>query len=277
MNRIYYFSSTGNTLAAAREFAAKLGDTELLSIADLDRAEEVDLSGADTVGIFFPVYCFGLPGIVQKFISRIVKGSGKYVYSLCTCGGMKGSAAYILEALLKERGIKLAISFSLTMPSNYIPRSIPPTQNRMEKLFAKASRDIVYAVRAVKKRKTEELLHVFPFDVFGDAVAQKAVAFLSNYDRYFWVTDKCDACGLCEKICPDSNIIMMNGIPTWHGHSVPQDHGETQTLPPSRHYGRRHDPEDLPLRRRRHHEQRLNPNHYDAHEHTRVPRQARFR
>ena len=218
MNRIYYFSSTGNTLAAAREFAAKLGNTELLSIADLDRAEDVDLSGADTVGIFFPVYCFGLPGIVQKFISRIVKGSGKYVYSLCTCGGMKGSAAYILEALLKERDVKLAISFSLTMPSNYIPRSIPPTANRMEKLFAKASRDIVYAVRAVKKRKTEELLHVFPFDVFGDAVAQKAVAFLSTYDRYFWVTDKCDACGLCEKICPASNIIMMNGIPTWHGH-----------------------------------------------------------
>ncbi|MBR5680773.1 MAG: EFR1 family ferrodoxin, partial [Clostridia bacterium] len=123
MNRIYYFSSTGNTLAAAREFAAKLGDTELISIADLDRAGEVDLSDAETAGIFFPVYCFGLPGIVQKFISRIVKGSGKYVYSLCTCGGMKGSAAYILEALLKERDIKLAISFSLTMPSNYIPRS----------------------------------------------------------------------------------------------------------------------------------------------------------
>ena len=74
MNRIYYFSSTGNTLAAAREFAAKLGDTELISIADLDRADEVDLSGADTVGIFFPVYCFGLPGIVQKFI-RVITGS----------------------------------------------------------------------------------------------------------------------------------------------------------------------------------------------------------
>ena len=172
MNRIYYFSSTGNTLAAAREFAAHLGDTELISIADLDRAGEVDLSDADTVGIFFPVYCFGLPGIVQKFVSRIVRGSGKYVYSLCTCGGMKGSAAYIMEALLKDRGIKQSISFSLIMPSNYIPRSIPPTENRMEKLFSKASRDIESAVRAVKKRKTEELLHVFPFDIFGDAVAQ---------------------------------------------------------------------------------------------------------
>ena len=41
MNRIYYFSSTGNTLAAAREFAAKLGDTELCSIADLDRISPV--------------------------------------------------------------------------------------------------------------------------------------------------------------------------------------------------------------------------------------------
>ena len=100
MNRIYYFSSTGNTLAAAREFAAKLGDTELCSIADLDRAGEVDLADADTVGIFVPVYCFGLPGIVQKFSSRIVKGSGKYVYSLCTCGGMKGSAAYLYRCEL---------------------------------------------------------------------------------------------------------------------------------------------------------------------------------
>ena len=50
MNRIYYFSSTGNTLAAAREFAEKLGDTELISIADLDRAGEVGLSGTVKVG-----------------------------------------------------------------------------------------------------------------------------------------------------------------------------------------------------------------------------------
>ena len=41
MHKIYWFSGTGNTLYVAREFAKSFPDAQLLSIASLDRAEDV--------------------------------------------------------------------------------------------------------------------------------------------------------------------------------------------------------------------------------------------
>ena len=74
MNVIYYFSGTGNTLFAARKFAEALGnDTKLISISSLNRAEKLDPWDADTVGFFFPVYCFGLPHIYAQFLERVAK------------------------------------------------------------------------------------------------------------------------------------------------------------------------------------------------------------
>ena len=72
MHKIYYFSGTGNTLAAAKQVAAKLGnDVELLPIASLPRGCTVDFGVAETVGIFHPVYCFGVPALVQNFLERL--------------------------------------------------------------------------------------------------------------------------------------------------------------------------------------------------------------
>lgn len=224
MNRIYYFSSTGNTLAAARKFAEKIGDAELVSIADMDRSEQVDFSGADTVGVFSPVYCFGLPQIVWKFAKRIKKMDDSekkpFCYAFFTCGGMKGSARFILQELMLERGFKLSNAFAVKMPSNYIAFFNPPSESRMKKIFDKADQMIDAAVADVLARKEPEVVRVFPFDALSDLVAKRATAMLHDYDKYFWVSDACDACGLCEKICPESNIIIQNGMPTWHSHCI---------------------------------------------------------
>ena len=55
MHKIYWFSGTGNTYWLAREFAKSFPGAELISIASLDRSEDV-VFDADFTGIFFPVY-----------------------------------------------------------------------------------------------------------------------------------------------------------------------------------------------------------------------------
>lgn len=216
-NRIYYFSATGNTLWAARCFADQLQDTELINIADLDRSDDVSFGDAETVGVFSPVYCFGLPMIVQQFASRIIPDQKAYVYFVSCCSGMKGSAPYLFEDLLKEKGIVLANEFSLTLPSNYIARAIPSDEEHQKKLFEKAREEIKKFSQVVQERKQVELLRIYPFDIFSDLVAKSAGESLKGYDKWFWVTEDCDSCGLCERVCPQSNIILMNGYPTWRG------------------------------------------------------------
>ena len=220
MNRIYYFSGTGNTLAAAKKIAALLGDTELIAIADLQRSEEVEFKDADTIGIFHPVYCFGVPTLVLKFLERIKKPEGvqPYVYSLCTSGGMMGSAHLIMEQKLYKQGVKLNAYFHIPMPSNYIPLSQAPSPRRIEKTLKKAEKRLIDDAKLIAARKSHRPVHLFPLDMLGEVVGKRAVSYMSDYDKYFWLTEDCNGCELCEKICPASNIIIMNGMPTWRGH-----------------------------------------------------------
>ena len=220
MNVIYYFTGTGNTLFAAKKFAEAIGGAELIPIASLDRSEEVVFPPeAETVGIFSPVYCFGIPSIVGRMIERM-KAPGRKVYTYCflTSGGMKGYASQVLQEYLKRRGIALDGAFHVKMPSNYIPFSSPPSEERCQRLYKNAEQRIQYYAQYVLSGKKHRPIHVFPFDLVGELVARNAVSYLGDYDKYFWITEDCNGCELCEKICPASNIIIMNGMPTWRGH-----------------------------------------------------------
>lgn len=223
MHKIFYFSGTGNTLAAAKRIASQLnGDVELISIAALSRGAEVDFSDADTVGIFHPVYCFGVPGIVQAFVERIKKlnkgTKHPYLYSLCTSSGLLGSAHLIMEQILKKRGYKLNAYFHIPMASNYIARAKAPNPRRLVKMLERANKRLDAAAAKIAANKNRRPIHVFPLDIFGEIAGKRAVSYMYDYDKYFWLNENCTNCGLCEKICPASNIIIMNGMPTWRGH-----------------------------------------------------------
>ncbi len=223
MHRIYYFSGTGNTLAAAKQIAANLDscDVELISIADLQRGDAVDFGGAETIGIFHPVYCFGVPTLVLKFLERVrpaADGSQPYIYSLCTSGGMMGSAHLIMEQKLAKQNITLNAYFHVPMVSNYIPLTRDQSPGRIRRLLDAAEKRLDNVAGLIRTRKSHRPLHLFPLDMFGELIGKRAVSYMADYDKYFWLTEDCNSCGLCQKICPASNIIMMNGMPTWRNH-----------------------------------------------------------
>ncbi len=68
---IYYFTGTGNSLAAAKKIAALLGDCELVPIASLQDIPGAITTEADRIGIVCPVYDAGIPVIVAEFAGRL--------------------------------------------------------------------------------------------------------------------------------------------------------------------------------------------------------------
>ena len=86
---IYYFSATGNSLVVARAIAEKLGDTELVPMVHQDA--EKPLPGTQRVGLVFPVYVFGLPLIVARFIKKLRIPNDTYVFAVAAHGGMPSS------------------------------------------------------------------------------------------------------------------------------------------------------------------------------------------
>ena len=222
MHRIYWFSGTGNTRYLAREFAAMFPDAELISIASLDRSEDIELD-ADITGIFFPVYCFGIPQILERFLQRIKpfkEQNNKFIYAVCTSGGYPGAALPIVEDSLQEKNICLNACFHIRMVSGYIPLSEPPDEKHQQVIAENASRALRIAAVAVKKHRKTRPLRVFPIDTLLKFVARRAVATLKESDQSFHVdTERCNGCGLCFEICPASNISLnKEDQPVWHHH-----------------------------------------------------------
>ena len=67
MNKIYYFTGTGNSLQIAEDLSGELGESSINKIAEYSG----DLIEADTLGIIFPIYFWGLPLIVCEFLKKL--------------------------------------------------------------------------------------------------------------------------------------------------------------------------------------------------------------
>ena len=221
-HKIYYFSGTGNTLYVAKEFAKAFPDAELISIASLDCSEDVEFD-SDLAGIFFPVYCFGIPNILDRFLKRVKfmeDQTGKSVYAVCTSGGYPGAALPIVEDTLQEKNIDLCSCFHIPMVSGYFPFGESSRSSRTEQDHESAQRAIRVAVVMVKKRKRTRPLRIFPIDTVIKFAARKAACALPESDKAFRVDpDRCTACGQCYRICPASNIRPdEKDLPVWNHH-----------------------------------------------------------
>ena len=222
MHKIYFFSGTGNTLFLAKYMSSLFPEVELINISHLERDEEI-VFDSDITGIFFPVYCGGIPRILARFLSRVKApegGQGKRsIYAVCSSGGVPGGALPIVEDTLAEKNLDLTSAFHIRMPSNYYPLSGPPSPQKQEKLFADGKRALRIASIMVKKGKRTRPLRVFPIDTFIKFVAERAVATLAASDKAFHVDkDKCNGCELCLRLCPAANITFTReSTPAWSG------------------------------------------------------------
>jgi ferredoxin len=216
--RIYYFSATGNSLVVANDLARELGGAEVIPIAKVLNAGAEELSG--TAGIVFPVYMFGLPLIVAKFLKSLKAKEGVYVFSVATFGGLPGRAHSLAEQILKKRGIKLSAGFSVLMPGNYTPLYGAIPKEKQDDMFSKEKLKVKKIAAFIREQKSVHfeqgpflanfLIYKLLYQIGSSQIPKEA--------KSYWVTDDCIKCGLCAKVCPVENIQMRDGRPLWLDH-----------------------------------------------------------
>lgn len=216
---IYYFTGTGNSLAAAKKIAEIIKDCELVSVASLKDTPEI-IPAAKRVGIIFPVYFAGLPVMVSEFAGRLNLQNAEYTFGLATLGGTGGkSALRQLDKILKKKNSKgLDAGFAVLMPSNYILLYNPPAKDKQEIILAKAEERlciIAENIADLKKQKIpvpilDNILHLMAYRRFASNVHKS--------DYKFSAGTMCTSCGLCAEICPAGNIELIDGKPLWKHH-----------------------------------------------------------
>jgi len=209
-NIIFCFSGTGNSLAVAQDIAKKLGDTEVVLIAEAMKEERIDLS-YERVGFVFPVYYGSLPPIIAQFIKRLNFRKAQYVFAVITAGVMFGGSFDSLSGLIAERGGRLNAGFPVRMPGNYIAMYGAWPDGIQRLMLKKAKNKTEQISQSIKEKRaipSSDKITKPP----KPSLLERMPGY-ENFARDYHVRDKCTGCETCVEICPMSNITMVDGKP----------------------------------------------------------------
>ena len=213
---LFCYSATGNSLIVAKDIAAMLPETQIFSIPKIID-QDIDLN-ADNIGFIFPVYFSGMPRIVIDFINKLELSIDKYIFAVCTCGSLPMGTLLQVQKQLSTKGITLNAGFSIPMPGSYIIKYGAFPLEKQEHLFAKEKKKVADIVKMIANQQGNKIeRNNFLINAIGNSAYKSMLPKFPTLDQNFNVSDKCNSCNLCERICPVKNIRIMNGRPNWQG------------------------------------------------------------
>ncbi len=210
---LFWFSGTGNSLAAARALAAALGETRLLPVTAARRRPPAP---AAVVGVVFPVYALGLPQAVERFLETMPLAPDAYLFTVATAARTPGAVHRIADDILRRRGASLAAGWTLRMPGNFAPVNRSFAWGGDSALLERAAAriaGIAAAVRAGQRGLREDSMA--PLAWLGQRMRHETQRQLAHTARHFTASRHCTACGLCATVCPVGNITMEEDAPRW--------------------------------------------------------------
>ena len=210
---IYYFSGTGNSLAAARQLAEGLGAGAPEPMAR-HLGEGKVVPDGDVVGIVYPVHHWGVPDLVLRFAGLLNLRKEAYVFAIATYGGRPGRAWHELGKVLGMGGHDLDAGFHLRTVQNYVPVFRMQSDRAQRKLQDGARQKMDLILDAVRDRSGGEG-EDWPRLYYIRAYYLASRRALHGKDRHFEVRGGCTSCGTCEAVCPVRNIELPDGHPRW--------------------------------------------------------------
>lgn len=203
---IFYFSGTGNSQWVAEQIAACTGD----STCDIMTQKEPPALQKETqIGLVFPVYAWGAPEPMVRFVKTLEK-TDAFSFGVCTCGSEAGYAMKKLSALFPLRS-----SYSLVMPNNYIIGAEVDDEQAVRQKLHKARQEIQVISREILDRKPVYRVQEGAMAGLKSSLVNWGFQRFARSTKHFHTIDQCNGCGQCARECPAGTISMENERPVW--------------------------------------------------------------
>jgi ferredoxin len=188
------------------------------------------------VGVVFPVYYAtnddGVPLIVARFIEKIENLNSKYVFAVCTYGGMPGSTIANLKKHVESCGGRLACGFGIQMRNKYVSEERQKNQYLKQESKVQTicdyvtgqkegkfeTRGVIRKILLAPLRAIEKPIFLYRYRKLSSGKGWSFMALVPSADKSFRVNSKCTGCGICTKVCPVNNIRIIEGKPLWLHH-----------------------------------------------------------
>ncbi len=206
---ILYFSSTGNGLDISNNLLKFIKcDLYFIPSTDINILEKYK-----RIIIVAPVYSFGLPIPVKKFIEKLKKYNDKKYFCILHYGGFCSNAAFFTQEFFKDNGISVQAIYKMKMPENFTIVATPPaffiknTLKKEEKKVKKIAQSILIDKTKIQRKNLFSFL---------DKVHLKNSEAWKEFAQGFQISDECSKCGHCIEVCTQNNIQMQNCKPVFN-------------------------------------------------------------
>ncbi|MCC8122954.1 MAG: EFR1 family ferrodoxin [Oscillospiraceae bacterium] len=193
MATIFCFTSTGNSLYTAKQLGEALGG----QVRPMNGGPVQ--CGDDVIGFVFPVYFWGVPRMVERFVSAIeITDKTAYVFAVATSGGKVSGVTGRIKSLITPKGIHLQYGTGLVAVTNYLPEYTPKDTEEIRQHIDDRIAEIAEAVtgRCANRVARYTVLNRLVYLLFPNV----------HSDQYFTVASGCTGCGTCGRVCPAKNI-----------------------------------------------------------------------
>ena len=213
-NYLFYFTSTGNSLALARRLAEDLGSAVIVNMAEYQQ-RTFTAADADMAAFIYPVHAWGSPIMVNRFLENLDMPRPRYTFALLHSAGNPGDSFVMFSRFLTENDIECDAAYEMIMPSNYLIFHNPPVGQELADILANADRQYADILRAVKNEEKQ-------FPVSDEGRRNLSVQYQGYLDHAkdmavdFFTNENCTGCGICARVCPVGNIVPdKDGKPVW--------------------------------------------------------------
>lgn len=208
----FIFSGTGNTLRVGEELKNVLESrNHEVEIIPIRKDMEIPPIDCDILLLGYPVHAFNAPVPFLKFLKALPK-KNLPAYLIRTSGEplkLNEASGITPKRILKKKGYTVQGEYSFVMPYNIIFRH---SDGMVARMWQAAQARILCAADdisdyTVRKHKVNMFRRAVSFVL---RIEHTTMPFIG---RGFRVKDTCVGCGLCEKVCPQGNIVMRDEKP----------------------------------------------------------------
>ena len=169
------------------------------------------------IGLIFPVYLYGPPLIVGRFLEKLEISENQYVFYIAVHGGYPAQTIRVVRKLIEKNRGHLDCGFCLKMPGNCIIDYDPPTDELINEIIISAN-DRIRAIAEMVKDRTRGVFEkgnpVTNWILTG-IFYRLLIGSVPNYSKKYVVEDFCTGCGTCVSVCQMNNVKLEDEKPAW--------------------------------------------------------------